>query len=753
MQIQKMFKKDINRDINGVVKVSAIDEKCLEQELSEYVITKELRGHFSNFFEKYTAAINKPTDKIGVWISGFFGSGKSHFLKMLSYILPNRIVSSKHALDYFEEKIGDASLWADIVKAASIPTEAILFNVDVENQGNKDGGSILKVFAKMFYKHCGYFGDNLKVVRLEQFLDKEGKFEEFKDGYKAATGKEWNDDRKTFAFRQPVIVKLLQQIIGMSEDACKEWFKNKDAETISVSSLVDEIKEYADSNGKNFRLLFMVDEIGQFIGDNGDLMLNLQSIVEEIGTNCGGRVWVMVTSQEDIDHIVENRDLRYHNTRQLANHEAIRNDFSKIQGRFNTRLSLTSASVAEVIKERVLAKNSDAEMLLKMNYEKYSAVLKNLYSFTEAVNDIKGFVDSEDFAASYPFIPYQFRILRLVFKAIREHGNSGKHLSGGERSMLSGFQEAAQKIENKGDTALVPFYMFYDTLNTFLEGSIREVIARCQEAADAKEAAPNKITPFDVDVLKLLYLIRYVDDFKANIDNISILMIDDIDVNTKLLKDNIRAALNRLHSQNYIGINGDTYNFLTNEEQDVAKEIARMDVRQHDINKRVADLIFNDIYQSKKIKYGKYDFSYDQYVDEVANGTTGSPIRLRIVTSDGDLYEASEPQLISASAANKEAIIILSGDNTYHTELEQVERINKYVKMHNVSMMPESLADIVRKRQAEAGRLEKDARSCIEKAIKEATVVVNGEVLTYNIDGSKNKIDRIMQDLVQSVYM
>lgn len=192
------------------------------------------------------------------------------------------------------------------------------------------------------------------------------------------------------------------------------------------------IKEYVDDKGKDFRLLFMVDEVGQYIGDDGDLMINLQSIVEEIGTQCRGKVWVMVTSQEAIDSVVKISG----------------DDFSKIQGRFNTRLSLSSSSVDEVIKKRVLAKSDEATSLLRMVYDKEHAVLKNLYTFNNPVLDIKGFSDGDEFVSTFPFVPYQFIIIQKVLAEIRKHGNSGKHLSGGERSMLSGFQEAAQKVQD-----------------------------------------------------------------------------------------------------------------------------------------------------------------------------------------------------------------------------------------------------------------------------------------------------------------
>jgi len=71
MKLQSMFQKDINRDINGVIKVAQNAEQSLQQELSEYIITRELRRHFLTFLDNYSKALDAPTDKIGVWISGF----------------------------------------------------------------------------------------------------------------------------------------------------------------------------------------------------------------------------------------------------------------------------------------------------------------------------------------------------------------------------------------------------------------------------------------------------------------------------------------------------------------------------------------------------------------------------------------------------------------------------------------------------------------------------------------------------------
>lgn len=107
MEIKKMFKDDIDRTINGVVQVEQEKEDVVKQEVKEYVVTTELKKHFTKFFNEYSESFDTPTDNVGVWITGFFGSGKSHFLKMLSYLLENKEIDGKKAVDYFEEKFDD----------------------------------------------------------------------------------------------------------------------------------------------------------------------------------------------------------------------------------------------------------------------------------------------------------------------------------------------------------------------------------------------------------------------------------------------------------------------------------------------------------------------------------------------------------------------------------------------------------------------------------------------------------------------
>lgn len=726
MRIQEMFEKGIDRPINGVVKVNQDELDILVQELDEYVITRELKKHIITFFNNYLESFHTPTADIGVWISGFFGSGKSHFLKMLSYLLQNREVNGIRTVERFRQKpelVDDPATFMLIDQATrSGHTDTILFNIDIEGSINKDKTAVLRVFAKMFYTYLGYYGENLKVAKLEQFIDRKGKTEEFRRVFEEKNGAAWVDSRDAYAFFEDDIVATLMEVLGMSETAASNWFNGTETVETSIAQLVSEIKEYVDSKPSDFRLLFMVDEVGQYVGSDTDLLINLQSLVEQIGSACGGKVWVVCTGQEAVDEIIRTRE----------------NEFSRIMARFKTRLSLSSSSADEVIQKRILLKKEAVVPQLEQVYNANDSVLRNLFSFTDAVLDIKGFSGPGEFARNFPFVPYQFILMQKVFAEIRKHGNSGKHLSGGERSMLSGFQEAAQKIEDRDEYALAPFYLFYDTVHTFLDSSIRRVIERCQRAADDG----NGIEPQDVNVLKLLYLVRYVDDIKANLDNIVILMADDIRLDKITMREQVRDSLNRLLSQNYIGRTGDTYNFLTDEEQDIQREIKNTTVPNSDIIRSISQMLFADIYTAKKYRSGRYDFTFDQMVDGQPNGVLTGGMMLRVLTAASDPVEKTEMRLVTESKG--QAIIVLA-DNPYYESLESAMKIRKYVKGRNVSQLPKSVQDIIRDQQDEATNYELRAAAFLAEAIATGRFYVDGEAIEIrpgNVSVSETDTDK-----------
>ena len=213
MKIKQMFLKSIDRTINGVVQVGQDVDSVLVQELDEYIITRELRKHFITFFNNYGEASSEPNLSTGVWISGFFGSGKSHFLKMLAYLLENKEVDGIKTVERFRKKFDDdPATFMLIDNATKGETDTILFNIDTVNPGAKDETAVRKVFAKMFYNHLGYYGEDLKVAKLEQYVDCLGKTEEFHRVFEEKNGSPWLESRDAFAFFEDDVTETLQEV-------------------------------------------------------------------------------------------------------------------------------------------------------------------------------------------------------------------------------------------------------------------------------------------------------------------------------------------------------------------------------------------------------------------------------------------------------------------------------------------------------------------------------------------------------------
>lgn len=733
MQIKEMFKGDIERKINGVVQVEQEKEDVIKQEVKEYVVTSELKKHYTQFFNEYSESFSEPTDNVGVWITGFFGSGKSHFLKMLSYLLENKEVDGKKTTDYFREKFDDELSFMNIQKCVEVPTETILFNIDVESSGQKDDTAVLRVFSKVFYDHLGFYGNDLKLAKLEQYISKKGKMDAFKEAFENINGESWVNTRSDFSFFEDDIIDALVETDVMSQTNAEHWFDGSESYDISIAQLVDEIKEYVDTKPKDFRLLFMIDEVGQYIGTNTSMLLNLQSLIEKLGSVCRGKVWIVATGQEALDEMIKVRT----------------DEFSRIMARFAIRLSLTSSSVGEVIEKRLLTKTDEANTVLDNVYENNENVLSNLYTFDTEVKDLKGYSSEDEFARVFPFVPYQFIIMQKVFNEIRKHGHAGKHQSSGERSMLNGFQESAQRIKEKNELTLVPMYAFYDTLHSFLDTSVRSVMERAEKAA--KEG--NGLTVEDVDLLKLLYLVRYIDDIKSNIENLTILMADSINVDKIELRQQVIKSLDRLQRHNYIGRNGEIYQFLTDEEQDIAREINNQSIDAANVISKVCTIIFDDIYTTKKYRYTKngynYDFDFIKSVDNQNHGNSNGEMKLKFVTEAND--DSSELRLITESKGY-EAICKLSEEYSIFSDIENALKIEKYIRQKNVSQLAESTQTIINLKQKEARRLIGDAKEHISDAILHGKFYIDGDQKNISGNNAKSVLDNALETLVERTY-
>jgi len=741
MKIKDIFSKPIDRDIKGVIKVGQDDSVSIQQELEEYVVTRELQKHFADFFAGYKRGINGNTDKMGVWISGFFGSGKSHFLKILSYLIANREVNGKTALQYFEEdnKIADPIVLADMRLASTVPTDVVLFNIDSKSEvnGKQSKVAIVSVLQNVFNEMQGFSGSNPFLADLERKLSYDGKFDLFKEKFEENFGDSWLEARNDFDFIQDDVVEVLSDIDFMSKEAGRNWCEKAIGEyPYKVEAFAGLVKEYLDRKGSNNHIAFLIDEIGQYIGDDSKLMLNLQTVTEDLGTICQGRAWIIVTSQQDIDSITKTKG----------------NDFSKIQGRFDTRISLSSSNVDEVIRKRILEKNELGRETLELLYDDKSTVIKNLVLFNDGIEK-KLYSDKENFADVYPFIPYQFNLLASVLTSIRTHGASGKHLAEGERSMLALFKESAVKLMDTEVCSVVSFNMFYDALEQFLDHSHKGVILR---ALDNEYLNPtHEKECFVVNVLKALFMIKYVKEIKANIENITSLMVSNINDDRMELTSKVEDALTRLTRQTLIQKNGDIYVFLTDEEQEINRAIESQNVESGEIINKVSELIFDGLYDEKKYRYpafnGRYAFAFNQFVDDKPyKANQNYDITLKILTPNSDeLVDDSTLRLLSGQS--NIVLVVLPSDRSFLDEIRSALQIEKFIRCDITN--PITKFEMIKEaKKIEMRDRAESAKIYLEESLKASRIYVNLDEVKTTSKDITTRINEAIGKLVSNVY-
>jgi hypothetical protein len=303
-----------------------------------------------------------------------------------------------------------------------------------------------------------------------------------------------------------------------------------------------------------------VDEVGQFIGQDSKLMLNLQTVMETLATVCKGRAWVFITSQGDLQKVLGKF------------RPELGQDFSKIAGRFKTRLTLTSADVREVIQKRLLAKKEDEPPVLTAIYDREQDNMRTLFRFGEGSMEFKGWRGSDEFCGFYPFHPYQFDLFQRAMERLSQHDAfTGKHTAIGERSMLAVFQEVAKQLLEREVGDLAPFDLMFDGIAASIRGDFQTSVRQAERQLD---------NPIAVRVLKALFLLKWVREFKATPRNVAILLIDKPDVNIAAHEKAVREALDYLEAQSYLQRNGEVYEFLTDLEKDIEVEIKNTEIEE-----------------------------------------------------------------------------------------------------------------------------------------------------------------------------
>ena len=735
--IEKLFKKDIHRNIEGVVKADNTTDEAVFNEVDEYVITNDLNKKLDEFFAEYSTTLGKDTQNIGVWISGHFGSGKSHLLKILSYILTNKREHSDLIGELFLEKIdaGDLELKANIQKALVTPSETILFNIDQKSDiGSKNqDDAILGVFMKVFNEMRGYYPKFGYIAKFESDLDKRGKFANFKAKFQEFSGESWESGRETIFLESDNLAKALSSVDDISEESAKDLIdRYEENYSLSIEEFANDVKDYIATKEKDFRLVFFVDEVGQYIGDNTKLMLNLQTIVETLATVCNGQAWVIVTSQSAVDMLVN------------ANSK-MQNDFSKIMGRFKVKLNLTSQNANEVIQKRLLEKTQEGNSDLDVIYDKVKNSLSSIIHFSDRSRQYQNYKDGEHFALVYPFVPYQMDLFQSCITGLSTHSVfQGKHTATGERSMLDVVQNIAKRISSQTIGTIATFDMFFDGLSSIIRGDVQTQI---QKATDILE-------PFEAKVLKTLFMIKYVKEFTSNIDNISTLLVSTIiEIDISDLKSRVQSALNTLINQTYIQKVGEQYEFLTDVEKDIEKEIKSTDVENSEIVGALVNWIYDDIIKINKIRYtpNKQNYPFTRKLDDAIVKGREEELILNIMTPLNS-QDYNEERLIHKSLADSGLIMALPSSYDFSQDLELYVKTKKYIPQKQGGSVSDNEKNLLFNKANDNNKRREKLQNDLKGFISEAKIYHNGKVLDIATKDVKSKIENAFETLITSTY-
>jgi len=645
MLIKELFELPIERNINPAVVVSANDADTIKSEVEEYIFTDDLLERAWKFLD---ALVNKKNQKAGIWINGYYGSGKSHFIKFMHYCLDpqssalafEKMLKAAKGYDPFlpghNEEITESRIKALHKKVNDLQCSNIMFNVEAVTDDHS-GEKLTRIFLNMFNAFRGYNSVNIPLaILLEKPLDKAGKFTEFKGKILDELQHDWELEAADLAgYKLESILEIAKQLLpALDVKALHNALTNPDTYHIGISSkLIPEFKEYLQQQGDNYRLVFLVDEISQYIGNNKDVLLNLQTIVEEVSTQLKAKVWVALTAQQTLEEVVD----RFDNSNKS-------DEFGKILGRFDTRISLESNDASFITRKRVLDKNAAGTKVLNDLYRTKQDFIQHQFKLSHDL--YKGYQDAEDFILSYPFVPYQFRLIADVFSAFQQMNYVITEVKNNERSVIGITHYTTKQHAGEGVGLFMGFdYFFNELFRNNLTHIGRRIIDRALSLTYVKS------NPFAQRVVNTLFMISNLEDsvlmtFPPNIDNLTVLLMTELDQNKAALQKQIKEVIERLIEESIIREENGKFYFYSEDEIQVTNMIKSTKPTLDDRLSIVDDLLRPVLRVESKYSLDQNDVRIGYSIDDKEFFRNGD-IKVNIMLIDQQSVEDKSVNAIS----------------------------------------------------------------------------------------------------------
>ena len=532
--------RPIDRAIEKVIDYYAQAEDRLAVEIDEYEITDNVESCFRKFLETYDEGVRGgQVTEIGIWVSGFYGSGKSSFTKYLGFALdPNRNVQGKPFIDLLCDRFRTKTVPATLrTVAKKHPTEIVLLDLGAEQLAESAAAPVSTVLYWKVLQWAG-FSKEKKLARLEFTLDRRGKLEEFREAYRSRYKEEWerihNDPLLGVARAAGIIPKILPDEFPTPESFSTLRFE----EARDVRDLAGEMIDLARRRTGCENILFLIDEAGQYVAPRGELILNMDGLARNLKELGQGKVWIAATGQQTLTEIVEKAA---HNSAEL----------NKLKDRFPISIHLDASDIREITYRRLLTKSPDGEKALKTLFQTHGDALCTHTRLT-GTSLYKGDPDATAFTRLYPFLPQHFDLLlELIRTLARSTGGIGL------RSAIRVIQDvlvdksrvlpaSATKLADRPLGTLACVDDFYDTLRVDIGKVLPHVVAGVDKIAQIFDAE------LTIRVAKAVAALQSVETFPCSAENLAALLYPEL--GSSSLIDDVHEALSRIVGEKECGL-------------------------------------------------------------------------------------------------------------------------------------------------------------------------------------------------------
>jgi hypothetical protein len=571
MKLADIFETRIEEKIDPVIKVGEVqDEAKLASEVGAYVVTPTIEKYVDEFLEHYTDTFRLQTTEVGSWISGYFGSGKSHLAKILALLAENRPLQGHTAAKRFEARVPPgaprrASILRNLGRIDQCSTRVLAFNLNTLVDSKTT--PLPRLLLSQYYQSRGYSSNLLYARVIEQEIDRRGKLEDLHKEVAALADRPWSDIQKNPGFYSKHLYRAACKVAPdafASPDEVAQALKNAERGDLYnaqflVQTMLDDLASREQQTKKPARILLVLDESGQWIEDDAGRLAQLQALVEEAAIKGQGKIWIFVTTHEDMGAIYQNA-------------RALQADMKKIEGRFRFKWSLTTENIELVLEDRIFKKKLAGRDEVTKAYDAAPGVIRGLGELANASQKLPS-CERDRFATLYPFFPYQVHLIPEIVKSLRSKGGRGEQLSGSTRTLLAITQDilrAGRRPYLKLEVGeMVPLDEVYGNLAG--EGEVSPDVRR--ELSRIEEVVPGA-TALTRRVAEVLYLIREIAYVPRTIDNLARLLVESTSDDLPTLVARIQPELDRLIGAKMVARIGEEYEFLTGERRTFEDEVA-----------------------------------------------------------------------------------------------------------------------------------------------------------------------------------